>query len=43
MSLGNLIVDIYQNIININGTDILILTDNDNTIWFAFRQIIEIF
>ena len=42
MSLSNLIVNIYQNIININGSDILILTDNDNKIWFAFRQIIDI-
>ena len=42
MSLGSLIVDIYQNIININGRDILVLKDNDNTIWFAFRQIIDI-
>jgi prophage antirepressor-like protein len=42
MSLGSLIVDIYQNIININGSDILVLTDNDNKIWFAFRQIIDI-
>jgi hypothetical protein len=30
MSLGNLIVDIYQNIIDINGNKILVLTDNDN-------------
>jgi len=42
MSLSNLIVNIFQNIININGSDILILTDNDNKIWFAFRQIIDI-
>jgi prophage antirepressor-like protein len=42
MSLSNLIVNIYQNIININGSDILILTDNNNKIWFAFRQIIDI-
>ena len=42
MELGNLIVNIYQNIININGSDILILTDNNNKIWFAFRQIIDI-
>jgi hypothetical protein len=39
MSLGNLIVDIYQNIIDINGNKILILTDNDNKIWFSLRQI----
>ena len=42
MSLSNLIVNIYQNIININGSDILIIIDNDNKIWFAFRQIIDI-
>lgn len=39
MSLGNLIVDIYQNIIDINGNKILILTDNDSKIWFSLRQI----
>jgi prophage antirepressor-like protein len=39
MSLGNLIIDIYQNIININGNKILVLTDNDKKIWFALRQI----
>jgi len=41
MSLGNLIVDIYQNIIDINGNKILILTDNDNKIWFSLRQILN--
>jgi len=42
MSLGNLIVDIYQNIIDINGNKILILIDNDNKIWFSLRQIFKI-
>jgi len=41
MSLGNLIVDIYQNIIDINGNKILILTDNDSKIWFSLRQILS--
>jgi len=41
MSIGNLIVDIYQNIIDINGNKILILTDNDNKIWFSLRQILN--
>ena len=41
MSLGNLIVDIYQNIIDINGNKILVLTDNDNKIWFSLRQILN--
>ena len=41
MSLGNLIVDIYQNIIDINGNEILVLTDNDNKIWFSLRQILN--
>ena len=39
MSLGNLILDIYQNIIDINGNKILVLSDNDNKIWFSLRQI----
>ena len=42
MSLGNLIVDIYQNIIDINGNKILVLTDNDNKIWFSLRQIFNV-
>lgn len=37
MTLGNLIIDIYQNIININGNKVLILTDKDNKIWFALK------
>jgi len=41
MSLGNLIVDIYQNIIDINGNKILVLNDNDNKIWFSLRQILN--
>ena len=42
MTLGNLIVDIYQNIIDINGNKILVLIDNDNKIWFSLRQIFKI-
>jgi prophage antirepressor-like protein len=42
MSLSNLIVDIYQNIIDINGKTILVLTDNNNKIWFSLRQIYKI-
>ena len=42
MSLVNLIVDIYQNIIDINGKKILVLIDNDNKIWFSLRQIFKI-
>ena len=42
MSLSSLIVDIYQNIIDINGNKILVITDNDNKIWFSLRQIFKI-
>ena len=42
MSLGSLIVDIYQNIIDINGSKILVLIDNNNKIWFSLRQIFKI-
>ena len=42
MSIGNLIVDIYQNIIDINGNKILVLTDNDNKIWFSLRQVFNV-
>lgn len=42
MSLGNLIIDIYQNIININGKKILVLIDKNKKIWFALRQIFSL-
>ena len=42
MTLGNLIIDIYQNIININGNKVLVLTDKNNKIWFSVRQILSI-
>ena len=42
MSIGNLIVDIYQNIIDINGNKILVITDNDNKIWFSLRQVFNV-
>ena len=42
MSLGNLIVNIYQNIIDINGNKLIVLNDNDNKIWFSIRQILSI-
>ena len=41
MTLGNLIIDIYQNIIDINGNKILVLIDNNNKIWFSIRQILN--
>ena len=42
MTLGNLIVDIYENILDINGNEILVLIDNNNKIWFSIRQILQI-
>jgi prophage antirepressor-like protein len=42
MSIGNLIIDIYQNIININGNKILVLIDKNKKIWFALRQIFSL-
>ena len=39
MTLGNLIIDIYQNIININGNKILVLIDKNKMIWFSLKQI----
>jgi len=41
MTLGNLIIDIYQNILDINGNEILVLIDNSNKIWFSIRQILK--
>jgi prophage antirepressor-like protein len=42
MSLGNLIIDIYQNIININGNKILVLIDKNKKIRFALGQILRL-
>jgi prophage antirepressor-like protein len=42
MSLGNLIIDIYQNIININGNKIFVLIDKNKKIWFALGQILNL-
>jgi len=42
MTLGNLIVDIYENILDINGNEILVLIDNNNKIWFSIRHILQI-
>ncbi len=42
MTLGNLIIDIYQNIININGNKILVLIDKNKKIWFALGQIFSL-
>jgi prophage antirepressor-like protein len=42
MTLGNLIIDIYQNIIDVNGNKILVLIDTNNKIWFSLRQIFKI-
>ena len=42
MTLGNLIIDIYQNIININGNKIVVLIDKNKKIWFTLRQIFSL-
>ncbi len=39
MSLTQILAEIYDNIFKFNGTDILILFDNHNTIWLSFNSI----
>jgi len=42
MSLGTLIVDIFENIIKINDTKILIVIDKDKTIWFSLGHLFKV-
>ena len=42
MSLGTLIVDIFENIIKINDTKILIIIDKDKTIWFSLGHLFKV-
>jgi prophage antirepressor-like protein len=41
MSLGTLIVDIFENIIKINNTNILIILDKNKNIWFSLGHLFK--
>ena len=41
MSLSNILIQFYDNILKFNNTDIVILFDNINSIWFAYNNILK--
>ena len=41
MSITNLILDIYNNQLKLNNTNIILLIDNDNTIWFSYNDLLN--
>ena len=41
MSLSNILIQFYDNILTFNNTDIVILFDNINSIWFSYNNILK--
>ena len=41
MTIANIIIEIYDNILNLNNTEIIILFDNTNNIWFSYINILK--
>ena len=41
MNLSSIIIQIYDNILQINNTEIIILFDNTNSIWFSYIHILK--
>jgi prophage antirepressor-like protein len=41
MNLSNIIIQIYDNILKFNNTEIIILFDNTNSIWFSYIHILK--
>ena len=41
MSVTDIIIEIYDNILNLNNTKIIILFDNTNSIWFSYVNILK--
>ena len=41
MSITSLIIDIYNNQLKLNNTNIIIILDNDNTIWFSYNDLLN--
>ena len=41
MSITDIIIEIYDNILNLNNTEIIILFDNTNSIWFSYVNILK--
>ena len=41
MSITNIIIQIYDHILNLNDTEIIILFDDTNNIWFSYINILK--
>jgi prophage antirepressor-like protein len=41
MSISSLIIDIYENQLKLNDSNILLLIDNTNSIWFSYNDILN--
>jgi prophage antirepressor-like protein len=41
MPISNIIIKIYDNILNLNNTEIIILFDNTNSVWFSYINILK--
>ena len=41
MNLSNIIIQIYDNILKFNNTEIIILFDNINSVWFSYTHILK--
>ena len=41
MNLSNIIIQIYDNILKFNNTEVIILFDNTNSIWFSYIHILK--
>ena len=41
MSISELLDKVYDNILKFNDTDILILFDNNNTLWLSYNDILK--
>jgi len=41
MNISNIITNIYDNILNFNNTDIIILFDESNNIWLSYNNVLN--
>jgi prophage antirepressor-like protein len=41
MTISNIIIKIYDNILNLNNNEIIILFDNTNSVWFSYINILK--
>jgi hypothetical protein len=41
MNISTLLTNIYENILKYNNTEIIVLFDDTNTIWFSYTHILQ--